>query len=1326
MLNKIISFFALAVLLIAAPKFAAASHIAGGEITYECLGSNQYEINLNLYWDCTGGFDPGASATVTLTSSCGAPITLTVNQINVGGTDISQICGSITSSCSGGTFPGMMMNSYSGIVTLPPCADWTASWSTCCRNAAITNLLTPSSYGSYLETTLNSVAAPCNNSPYFTAQPIPYVCAGQPVTYSYGVVETDGDSLYYSLIAAMDAGGTPLTYAAGYSATSPIPGITIDPVTGLLSFTPPTVGNFVVVVLVEEFDSAGNLIGTIMRDIQFVVQACSNVVPDPTGGAISGLTGSAVQTGPYSIEMCAGNNFSFTASYTDPDATDILNYVTNILTALPGSTVTSSGTNPLILTFSWTAPASMAGVNCTYAVTIEDDNCPIPGQQTFAYYVNVLDATTTNPDITICGSQTANLSAYGGSIFTWSVVSGDPMTPGNFSCNPCANPVATPSVTTTYAVVSNLSGSCDNVDTVTVFIVPDFSYIITSSSTSSCLLQPIQLGVTALTPGGPGYTYSWSPATYLNSTTISNPIATITTPGLYTYVLDVISPSGCLKTDSVTISVIPAVTPLITAYSDTAFCVGGTATLGVNFGNGVPAVCGLSATGSCAATLPIDAGTGTSTASAYPTPFSGFWGDGHVQMLFTAAELNAMGFVGGKINALAFNVFTKMSTIPYNGFTIKMGCTSLSSLASFQPGLPTVYGPTNYTSTTGWNTFNFTTAYEWDGISNLIVETCYDNNVTWTNNDVVYKTLTAFNSTVMAYTDGSPGCNLPSTGTYTERPNIRFSVCAVASDPSDYTYQWTPASGGIANDTMQSTTATPTGMTTFTITVTDIAGGCQAVDSVQVDVINISTLTINPNGPHCVNGIMDTITTSVPVGTGTFSGPGITDATLGEFDPAVAGVGTHEIIYTVSSSCGSGADTTMVTVIPQPDATITPVGNQCATGASITLSAVSSGGVWTGIGITSASAGTFDPVTAGVGNHTITYTITTPCNAVDTVIISVTSQLDATITNVGPFCTAAPSLTLTAVDAGGTWSGPGITNASTGVFDPATAGAGTHVVTYSIVGLCGNTDTASIVVIPSPIITMSSNLTEGCEPTTISFTSTNNQPGGTCSWDFGNGNTSSACNPFETYIYAGLYDVTFTYANTIGCSSTITVPGMITIHSQPIANFISTPQSPTIVNPEIEFIDQSTGIIDSWHWDFGTSDTSLLSNPTYTYADTGVYTITMIVTNNNGCADTAVHSIYIGPVLVFYAPTGFTPDGNGLNDEFMVYGDGIDPGHFTMRIFNRWGELIYKSSSIYEGWNGKMLNFGELCAQGVYVWKVETRDYKGQNKQYIGHVTLTK
>ncbi|MBK7181529.1 MAG: gliding motility-associated C-terminal domain-containing protein [Bacteroidetes bacterium] len=838
-MKKLYFFASFLFLLILTSNTAKASHIAGGDISYVCLGNNQYQINLNLFVDCLG-FDPGATQTITFNSTCGGTATLNVNVTNPGGTEISQLCPSQlnNSTCNGGTLPGMWVFNYTGTVTLAPtCNTWTMSWTTCCRNNAILNLTNAASLDSYLQATMNSQTDSCNNSPAFTAQPIPYVCINQQVNYSYGVVETDGDSLYYSLVNALGAGASLLAYNPGYTAGSPIPGVAIDPLTGQLTFTPTTLGNFVVVVMVQEYDSNGNLLGTTMRDIQFIVQNCSNIVPSPTAGAISNLTGTAVQSGPFSIEMCEGSNFNFNAVYTDADAGDSLSIITNLLTVLPGATITTSGANPMTANFTWTAPGGSANTNTTFSVTVNDGACPVQGQQTFVYDINVLPRTLGGPDHIICGSQTAQLSGTGGSVFTWNVLSGPAMAVGtNFSCNPCQNPIASPSATTVYEVTSDLSGTCVNKDTITVTVVPDYTFTVTQSASTTCLTQPIQLNVTPSIAGS--YTYSWSPATYLSSTSIANPTAIINAPGTYTYTVTVTSPQGCVKTDVVTIVANPSFPPNAVPFaSDTTVCNGESINLGVTFGASVPTTCGLTATGPCAGTILYTVGTGNLTTNAYPTPYASFWHDGRVQILYRASELTALGMTGGKISSAAFNIITKGSTIPFTGFTIKMKCTTLNALpAAYQTGMTTVYGPITTTTAVGWNTYNFPTAYEWDGLSNIIVEVCYDNTA-YTQNDVVQKTLTTFNSAILEYTDGAVGCNLTAPTTYTERPNIRFRACGAVPDTSAYVYSWTPTTG-VTSPTNQFTPAIVNGTTTYTVVVTNSTSGC--ADTASINVVGTS------------------------------------------------------------------------------------------------------------------------------------------------------------------------------------------------------------------------------------------------------------------------------------------------------------------------------------------------------------------------------------------------------------------------------------------------------------------------------------------------------
>jgi len=872
-----------------------------------------------------------------------------------------------------------------------------------------------------------------------------------------------------------------------------------------------------------------------------------------------------------------------------------------------------------------------------------------------------------------------------------------------------------------YYSVHCVLQSCQATVGVNVVVHPLPTPVITGPLITAC-----GTGTTTLTCDSLIYaSYLWSNGSTTSSITV----------GAGTYSLTVIDAFGCTATSApVTVTSQPA--PTILAHNDTTFC-SGSANLWVTFtGSGLPSTCGTTTSGPCASTTPYTIGNGTAAAfTQYPTPFTGFWDNGRIQMLYTAAELTTAGFAGGKINSLAFNVLQLNSSIPYNGFTIQMGCTNLASLSTFQTGLTMVYGPSAYSPTMGWNVFNFTNAYEWDGVSNIIVEACY-NNSSWSGTDELSKTPTGFNSVIMQYQDLGVGCTFTTPSTYMDRPDIRFEACNTFQNPANFNYVWTsfPTGGGIANATAQNTTATPTlAMTDYQIQVTNINGGCSAIDTVHVGLINIATMHIDPAGPFCTASPLDTLTVSVPLGTGAFSGPGITDTYLGVFDPAIAGVGTWTIHYITNGICGT-ADTTITIVVANTlDPTIAPIPPLCTSYNSIQLTAATSGGSWSGYGITDTINGTFDPTLPGlVGNiNIVTYTIYQPCYSRDTAMVNVTQQVDATINPLGgPYCIDALPVQFTSLGAGGTWAGPGMS--SSGLFSPSLAGAGTHTIFHYLTAFCGDTASATVTVIALPVISFTSDITSGCEPTTVQFTSSTDQPGGNYYWNFYDGNASSSQNPLHTFLHynGGVpFSVSLTYTNTNGCVDSVTHAGMITIYSQPHAVFTATPQPTDVTSPEIHFHDHSTGVIDTWSWTFGNAGAgSAIQNPSYIYPDSGSYVVQLIVTNNLGpCVDTVTHIIVIDPILTCYIPNAFSPnDENGTNDEFRLSGTNILNDGFSMQIFDRWGERVFYSNDANVGWNGRKSNAGQVLELGVYVYKINLADWKGVTHEYIGHVTLLK
>lgn len=248
----------------------------------------------------------------------------------------------------------------------------------------------------------------------------------------------------------------------------------------------------------------------------------------------------------------------------------------------------------------------------------------------------------------------------------------------------------------------------------------------------------------------------------------------------------------------------------------------------------------------------------------------------------------------------------------------------------------------------------------------------------------------------------------------------------------------------------------------FTITY-DMNNICIQPATTQVQVLNTVNASITDPGILCPSAGIEILTANV--GGGTWTGTGIVNANTGAFDPASVAANTYTITYTVPNTC-NGTDTQVITVGSEASFSVTPVNNILCTGnAAITLAASQTGGTWSGVGITNASTGVFNPATAGAGDHVISYTIGTGCPVSESITIQVEASTDATISPIGDVCDTNPILFLTAAQGGGTWTGPGIVNASLGSFNPANAGFGSIVVTYTIAGACGSTDTEEINII---------------------------------------------------------------------------------------------------------------------------------------------------------------------------------------------------------------------------------------------------------------------
>jgi gliding motility-associated-like protein len=117
----------------------------------------------------------------------------------------------------------------------------------------------------------------------------------------------------------------------------------------------------------------------------------------------------------------------------------------------------------------------------------------------------------------------------------------------------------------------------------------------------------------------------------------------------------------------------------------------------------------------------------------------------------------------------------------------------------------------------------------------------------------------------------------------------------------------------------------------------------------------------------------------------------------------------------------------------------------------------------------------------------------------------------------------------------------------------------------------------------------------------------------------------------------------------------------------------------------------------------------------------------MLAANNaNNCPDTAYLTVVVEDQLIFHVPNSFTPDGDEFNNMFEpVFYSGFDPQSYTLLIYDRWGEILFESHNVEQGWNGTYHD--GIVKEGTYVWFIQFKDSMSDKKRtYNGHVTLLK
>lgn len=281
---------------------------------------------------------------------------------------------------------------------------------------------------------------------------------------------------------------------------------------------------------------------------------------------------------------------------------------------------------------------------------------------------------------------------------------------------------------------------------------------------------------------------------------------------------------------------------------------------------------------------------------------------------------------------------------------------------------------------------------------------------------------------------------------------------------------------------------------------------------------------------------------------------------------------------------------------------------------------------------------------------------------------------------------------------------------------------------------CRDTSVVPVIVHPKPNFFMSALPDSGCTPLRVVFPVINGVVN--YRWNFGDGNTANTASVSNVFVNTTastrLFTVELIASDIYGCADTSN--RTIKVFPKPTALFSADPLTVFVPNGSVKFTNLSSGA-STYTWSFGDGNGSNIFSPTHTYAKAGEYQTRLIARSNRGCRDTFLlpNKIMALEESFFEIPNAFTPNPNGApggfydpndlsNDVFHPNIRGVEKYRFS--IYSRWGELLFDTKDVNEGWDGYYK--GKLCTQDVYVWKITATLYDGKTINKTGDVLLLR
>lgn len=587
--------------------------------------------------------------------------------------------------------------------------------------------------------------------------------------------------------------------------------------------------------------------------------------------------------------------------------------------------------------------------------------------------------------------------------------------------------------------------------------------------------------------------------------------------------------------------------------------------------------------------------------------------------------------------------------------------------------------------------------------------------------DTATYNITATPNTITAFfnTDTTSGC-APLTVHFTQ-----YSIGAT-------NWHWELGDGNVSTEQHVANTYSTAGTYTATLFADN---GC-SFDTVSVVITVLETppadFDVLP-GLHCVGApVQFSNNTPSPAGLSWDFGDG-GSSTLSAPTHSYAAPGSYNVTLSVASTLGPcpAMATQTVQVLTSPVAAFTP--------------APESGCIPLDVQFTNGSSNADfhqwdfgDGNTSGLANPQHTYA-TAGLHQVRLVAEHINGCTDTAYADVAAFplpvsaftmaatqsCTVPASLALSDASTGavslawdfGNGSGSALNN-PVATFDAP----GTYTVTLTVANQYGCTDVSTQVftVHPTPVAQFTAQPQPSCAGYPVSFTNTSLHSS-SFQWRLGDGTVSTAEHPVHTYA-EGDFDVLLIVTGAGGCTDTLLVPQAIHVDPRPTAGFSYSPMQSTTY--ALQFHNESVGAV-SWVWDFGDGEQSTEHAPLHLFpAGPGdLYPFCLVAINSFGCPDTLCQPVVAVTTPGIFAPNAFTPDQDGLNEDFLPVLNGFADWRYEFLIFDRWGELIHQSRNRHVPWDGRYK--GKPVKSDVYVWKVVLNRH-GDERVYYGHVTVVR